>query len=59
MVQTAATLLSPPAQNSPIDQKMDFLQQQLDSIGTETPILDGLVLLGKGDNDRLQGGMLT
>ena len=37
---------------------MDFLQQQLDCIGLERPILNGLLLLGSGTHQRLQGGAL-
>ena len=37
---------------------MDFLPQQLDCIGVDWPILDGLVLLGSGTHQRLQGGAL-
>lgn len=40
------------------DEKMGFLHHQLDSLGTQTPILDGLVLLGPGGYERLQGGAL-
>ena len=54
---TAAPLLPPPSCNAPLTHRVDFLQQQLDSIGTDTPILDGLVLLGSGYNERLQGGV--
>lgn len=54
--RTRAALLPPPAGNATVDEKMDFLHQQLDGIGTEMIILNGLVLLGHGDNERLQGG---
>lgn len=51
-------LLAPPARNASIEDKMDFLHQQLDSIGTEREILNGLVSLGSGGHDRLQGGVV-
>ena len=37
---------------------MDFLHQQLDCIGLEMPILNGVLLLGSGTHQRLQGGAL-
>ena len=55
---TAASLMPPPASDAPAQVHMDFLHQQLDSIGVERPILDGLLLLGSGTHQRLQGGVL-
>lgn len=54
----SSSVMPQPDEDAPIDEKMDFLHQQLDSIGLERPVLNGLVLLGNGDNERLQGGLL-
>lgn len=59
MSQTSPMLLQPPSPKAPLEQRMDFLQQQLDSFGTDKPALPDLVLLGNGDRERLQGGMLS
>ena len=58
LANTAAAPMSPPAVGAPVEDHMDFLHQQLDSIGTETPILNGLLLLGSSGHQRLQGGTL-
>jgi hypothetical protein len=58
MSHTATVLRPPPAADAPAEEKMEFLQQQLDSIGMERPILNGLLLLGSGVKERLQGGVL-
>ena len=50
--------MDPPAAEAPVEDHMDFLQQQLDSIGMERPILNGLLLLGSSGYQRLQGGTL-
>ena len=55
---TAAALMPPPVAGAPVEAHMDFLQQQLDCIGVERPILDGLLLLGDGGHQRRQGGAL-
>ena len=55
---TATALMPPPAAGAPVESHMDFLQQQLDCIGVEMPILNGLLLLGSSGNQRLQGGAL-
>ena len=52
------TRTPPPAAGSPVEDHMDFLHQQLDSIGMERPMLNGLLLLGSSGNQRLQGGAL-
>ena len=49
-------LLEPPTDGASHDGRVDFLHQQLDCIGTETDVLNGLVLLGGGTHERLQGG---
>jgi hypothetical protein len=56
MTHTAAELRPPPGQHASLDERMDFLQQQLDSIGMGRAILSGLLLLGGGSNQRIQGG---
>jgi hypothetical protein len=56
--QTDASLLPPPGANASISVKMDFLHQQLDGMGMEAEILPGLLLLGNGNDERLQGGVL-
>ena len=48
--------LPPPGTGASVDAKMDFLHQQLDSFGLDTEVLGGLVLLGNGVQERLQGG---
>jgi hypothetical protein len=50
-------LLPPPSPNASSSLKVDFLHQQLDSIGTNAEIMPGLLLLGSGDDERLQGGV--
>ena len=52
-----ATTLALPDTEAPVDTKMEFINRQLDDISsTGTPILDGLLLLGCGGYERLQGG---
>jgi hypothetical protein len=58
MTNSSTVLPAPPPRHATVEQKMEFLQQQLDSIGRERPILSGLLLLGSGVKDRLQGGAL-
>jgi hypothetical protein len=58
MSHTEAVLRPPPAADAPAEERMEFLQQQLDSIGMERAILNGLQLLGSGVKERLQGGVL-
>lgn len=50
--------LDPPDAAAPVDEKMEYLQYQLDCIGRERTILNGLVMLGGGRYERLQGGTL-
>jgi hypothetical protein len=59
LTHTAAPLPPPPALAASEEEKIDFLHQQLDSIGTESAILSGLVLLGSSQHQRLQGGALS
>lgn len=56
MTRTDVSLLPPPGPDASIDEKMDFLQQQLDSYGTKTPIFDDLLSLGSAETERRQGG---
>ena len=53
---TVATQMAPPAVGAPVEDLLEFLQQQLNAVGMETPILDGLLLLGSSGHQRLQGG---
>lgn len=55
---TAPPRLTEPGPDATIALKMDFLQQQLDSLGVQNPFLDVLVPLGRSANQRLQGGAL-
>ena len=48
--------MAPPAENADTSTIIDFVNNQLDRIGTEREILDGLRLLGRGRSDGLQGG---
>jgi hypothetical protein len=57
MSRTAAPLSPPSALAASEEEKMEFLHQQLDSIGLESAILSGLVLLGSSQHQRLQGGV--
>jgi hypothetical protein len=56
MSHTAAELRLPPDYNAPLEDRMEFLHQQLDSIGMERAIFSGLLLLGSGRTERIQGG---
>jgi hypothetical protein len=53
---TALEMPPPPSAHASVEERIDFLNQQLDSIGMEKAILNGLHLLGNGRNQRLQGG---
>ena len=54
---TAVSVLPPPAGNASLEDKMEFIRQQLDDIGLEKPVLNGLLLLGNGVKERIQGGV--
>lgn len=56
LTHTAAPLLPPPGPNSSNDERVDFIQQQLDGFGAQIPIFDDVVLLGCGSSERRQGG---
>jgi hypothetical protein len=58
MSHTAAELRPPPGRNASLEERMVFLNQQLDSVGLERAILSGLLLLGSGRTERLQGGVV-
>lgn len=51
-------LLPPPGPSASADEKIDFLQQQLDSFGRDRPIVGDLMSLGGGGSERRQGGLL-
>jgi hypothetical protein len=51
------TAMVPPAKDADPSTVIDFVHNQLDRIGTEVEVLDGLKLLGGGLNQRMQGGM--
>jgi hypothetical protein len=59
MSHTAAELGPPPDRNASLEERMQFLNQQLDNIGMERAILSGLLLLGSGRTQRLQGGVAS
>lgn len=50
------SLMPPPGPEASHDDKVDFIQQQLDSFGSDVPIFDDLLSLGSGDNERREGG---
>lgn len=52
----AEHLLSPPGPTARADDKVDFLQQQLDSFGADKPMLGDLMSLGGSGSERRQGG---
>jgi hypothetical protein len=56
MSHTAVELRAPPSAHAPLEERMEFLQQQLNSIGTARAVLGGLLPLGRGRCQRLQGG---
>ena len=58
MSYTAAPVMQPPEAHAPVHVRMDFMHQQLDSLGQEKAFLGDLISLGDGDNERLQGGAL-
>lgn len=47
----------PPPKDADASIFINFVNNQLDRIGTETEILDGLRLLGGGLTQRMQGGV--
>lgn len=55
--QTQVPMSEPPGPRASSEEKMDFLQQQLDSFGLDRPIFDDLLLLGSGGQQRRQGGV--
>jgi hypothetical protein len=46
----------PPGPNADADVILDFVDNQLDRIGTEQEVLGGLKLLGGGFSQRMRGG---
>jgi hypothetical protein len=55
---TAASLLPLPPAAASTSEKIQFLHQQLDSMGDDAEFLPGLIMLGGGNKERLQGGAL-
>lgn len=53
---TVAVPLSPPGKSASTDEKVDFVQQQLDGFGLDVPVLGDLLMLGHGDCQRRHGG---
>lgn len=51
-------LMQRPGPLASTEERIDFLQQQLDSFGVVKPMFDDLVSLGSGSNERRQGGAL-
>jgi hypothetical protein len=50
--------MTPPPKGADSKEIIEFVKYQLDRIGQETEILDGLLLLGGGRTERLEGGVL-
>lgn len=46
-----------PPEGAGTEHVLAFIHYQLDLIGTATPVLDGLLLLGDDTRSRMQGGM--
>lgn len=49
--------MAPPAKGAGVKDVIEFVKYQLDRIGQDTEILDGLLLLGAGRTERLEGGV--
>ena len=58
MPYDSVSLMPPPGPKASHDDKVDFIQQQLDTFGADIPIFDDLVSLGSGDSERRQGGVM-
>lgn len=54
--QGTSKICEPPSEEASKVQRMAFLEQQLDSLGTEKAFIDRLVLTGSGANERMHGG---
>ena len=54
--QGTSRIYDPPSEEASKLKKMEFLEQQLDSLGTEQAFMDRLVLTGSGAFERMQGG---
>jgi hypothetical protein len=55
---TAASLLPLPPATASRSERIAFMHQQLDSMGVDAEVFPGLILLGSGIQERLQGGSL-
>ena len=51
------TVVKPPSSVADIDTKMHFINYQLDCLGVGAEVLEGLVLLGGGAQERPEGGV--
>jgi hypothetical protein len=51
-------VMSPPDKSADTDTLFTWVHYQLDCIGRDRDILDGLLLLGDGFHERLQGGLM-
>jgi hypothetical protein len=51
-----ASLLPLPPPDASSSLKVEFLHQQLDTLGMDAEIIPGLLLLSGGNDERLQGG---
>lgn len=58
MTQTVPDFLPPPGPNASADDRMEFIHQQLDGFGGDTPMFDDLLPLGCGASERMQGGRI-
>lgn len=51
-----SVMLQPPTPTASLEERLDFLHQQLDSFSKDKPAVSNLVLLGQSGEDRRQGG---
>lgn len=58
MTCTVASILASPGASVGSHEKINFLQQQLDSLDMKTPMIGDSVLLGSGENERRLAGVL-
>lgn len=54
---TTEELMDPPGEGVSQEERMDFIHQQLGGFGRRHVAFHGLVFLGSGDRDRVQGGI--
>lgn len=53
---TTEELMDPPGDDASQEERMDFFHQQLDDLGKSHVAFEGIVFLGSGDIDHVQGG---